>query len=149
MGRCYRAFALLGRERLLAAGGGGGGVTEPFEHEGSNTRRLDRVESDVSSLTSAVGELRGDVRSFGQILARIENSIASNEGREERARLARQPNALAYASAIFGLFSASIGGAWLIGGQLSRLDERDIQRDRQLLHIERDIDQLQKRGGTT
>lgn len=44
MGRCYRTQPLLGRERLRAAGGGG--VTEPFEHEGRNKRRLDRVESE-------------------------------------------------------------------------------------------------------
>ncbi|MFN3991271.1 MAG: hypothetical protein ACK4IS_13565 [Erythrobacter sp.] len=115
-------------------------MTAPLEHEGSTTRRLDRVESDVSALATAVSDLRGDVRGFGQVLVRIENSITNNEGRMERERLAKQPNALAFASAMFTVLVTLIGGAWVISGQLSRLDERDIQRDKQVERIEELLD---------
>ena len=109
---------------------------EPFEHEGTNTRRLDRVETDVAALTSGFADLRGDVRAVSEVLRRIEGNITSRDGQAERERLAKQPNALAMAATLFTIIASLVGGAWATSGQLARLDERTQLEQKRLDRLE-------------
>jgi hypothetical protein len=118
---------------------------EIFEHEGSTTRRLDRVESDVAALTTAVVKVESGLQNVSAVLGRIESSIVERDQREERVRLAKEPNPLAVGVAIFSVIVSLIGGAWTIGGQLSRLDARDLQRDAQLERMDRRTERLEDR----
>lgn len=120
-------------------------MPDSYEHEGSNTRRLDRVETEVDALRTVVAEVRGDMRSVIIGLGEIKDSLKTRDRQDEESRRAGRPNIVAIVAVLVSIVSAMIGGAWVIGGLTARLDERDLQRDRQMARMEREIDRLESR----
>jgi len=116
-------------------------VPAPLDHSGSTERRLDRVETDVAALSSAMSGVQHEVRGFGQSLATI---IETLKTRDQDARAAKV-NPLALASVLVTIILALITGAWATGSQYARLDERDIQRDRQVAQMQREIEKQDRR----
>ena len=118
---------------------------DPYAHDGSNTRRLDRVETEVDALRGVVSEVRSDIRSVVVAVGEIKDSLKTRDSREAEERHASRPNIYAISAVLFSVLSALIGGAWIIGGTTARLDERDIQRDKQLARIELEMDRIEAR----
>lgn len=116
----------------------------PFEHEGSTTRRLDRVESDVAALTTAVIKVESGLQNVSTVLSRIETSISANEGREERERIAKQPKTEAIVAILVTLILALIAGAWQISGTTATLHERSVQNADKIKALQSDFDELRK-----
>jgi len=125
----------------------------------SDQARIDRVEGDVAtirgevgSLTREVGGLKADVKGLGSILGRIEQGVTRAQEKSEERDERSKPNLIAVISVLITIIATLVGGAWLVGGQLARLDERDARRDVELgvmrLQIERnDQRQWQQRFG--
>lgn len=93
--------------------------------------RLDRVETEVSSIRTDIGGLKseltglkGDVRGLGSILQRIEEGVSQAQQRFETDKRDNRINPVAMASVLITIISILVGGAWLIGGQLSGLAVR-------------------------
>lgn len=120
-------------------------TADNMSHEGSNTRRLDRVETEVSEIRSGLTELRTELRGLGQFMSRIERALESRDAQEVVERQASRPNIIAIAAVLFSIVSALIGGAWIVGGQTARFDERDHQRDREVARIVRELDRVEAR----
>jgi hypothetical protein len=110
--------------------------------EESHGPRLDRVEKEVSTIGADVGGLKSDMaglksdmRGFGGILNRIEQGIAQAHQRFDDDKQASRLNPIAMASVLVTIISIIVGGAWLISGQLSRLDERSLRRDMEIIEM--------------
>lgn len=108
------------------------------QNDGSSAR-LDRVESEVGAIRTEmggikadVGGLTSDVRALGGILGRIERGVEAAQAKTEEKEQASRPNMLAIISVLISIISVLIGGAWMISGNMSRMDERDKMRDREL-----------------
>lgn len=106
---------------------------------GVHGQRLDRVENevqairgDMSTLTSEVGGLKADVKGLGAILGRIEQGVLRAQEKTEEREAASKPNLVAVVSVLITIISIIVGGAWLISGQLSRMDERSVWIQRQI-----------------
>lgn len=121
----------------------------------NQTGRLDRVETEVSTIRSEmgsvirdVGSLKADVRGLGSVLGRIEQSMLRAQDRDENKEDRSKPNVVAIISVLITIISIIVGGAWVIGGQLARQDERSVW-------IERIVSKSEQRlwvghnGGTT
>lgn len=99
----------------------------------SHATRIDRVETEVSSirtdisgLTVEMTGLKSDVRGLGSILGRIEESVNQSQTRYDSDKQSNRLNPVAMASVFITIISILVGGAWLIGGQLARQDERSM-----------------------
>ncbi len=79
--------------------------------------RLGRVESEVAGL-------KADVRSLGEVLGRIESGVLRAQEQAEHREQLSKPNVTAMISILITMISIIVGGAWIIGGSLSRQDER-------------------------
>lgn len=104
-----------------------------------NSARLDRVETEVLTIRTEmggikadVGGLTSDVRALGGILGRIERGVEAAQAKHEEKEQASKPNMLAIVSVLITIISIIVGGAWMISGNISRMDERDKMRDREL-----------------
>jgi uncharacterized protein (UPF0335 family) len=93
--------------------------------------RIERVETEVqtvrtemATLTRDVGGLKADVKGLGSILGRIEQGVLRAQEKSEERDLAGKPNLVAVVSVLITIISIIVGGAWLISGQLARMDER-------------------------
>lgn len=127
-------------------------ATEPLDHSGSASQRMDRIETQVSTLSStvtalstALGEFRGELRTVAASLASIVSNLEKRDREEAEAQRASKPNVVAIIAVMVTIISALIGGAWLISGQLSRFDERDLQRDKQVAKMQLEIQTLERR----
>jgi hypothetical protein len=110
-------------------------VTEQANHDA----RIGRVESEMGGLRQEVGTLttdmvglKSDVKGLGGILGRIEEGVLRAQQKSEEKESASRPNFIAVISILITIISIIVGGAWAISGQLSRMDERDLQRNREL-----------------
>lgn len=112
----------------------------------TNATRLDRVETEVSVIRSEMGGLKADVRSLGAVLSRIEAGVAKAQERTEERDERSKPNLIAVISVLITIISIIVGGAWVIGGQLARLDERSLSRDREMVRVHQDM-RDQRNGG--
>lgn len=121
-------------------GSGAGGFTNVSDV--AHGARLDRVETEVSTIRSEMSGLKADVRGLGTILSRIEDGVLRAQERAENREAAGRPSLVAVVSILITIIATLVGGAWLVGGQLARLDERSVQR-------EKDVDRLwgEIRGG--
>lgn len=79
--------------------------------------RLGRVESEVAGL-------KADVRGLGEVLGRIESGVLRAQEQAEHREQLSKPNITALISILITMISIIVGGAWIIGGSLSRQDER-------------------------
>lgn len=118
---------------------------EPFSHDGSNTRRLDRVESDVASLSSSLTKVEAKIDGFGAVLGEIKEGIKTRDHREAQSELAKRPSIVAIISVLATVVAGLIGGAWVIGYALGSLNERDEQRDKEVSRMHGEIDRLEAR----
>ena len=105
--------------------------------------RLDRVESEVQTITRDMGTLKtdmsglkSDVRGLGSILNRIEQGVASAQQRFDDDKSAARLNPIALATVLITIISILVGGAWLVGGTQARLDERSIHQQQMIDRIE-------------
>lgn len=101
--------------------------------------RIGRVESEVSTirgemgaLTGEVTSLKADVKGLGGILGRIEQGVLRAQEKSEEREVAGKPNLVAIVSVLITIISIIVGGAWLISGQLARMDERGHWIEKQL-----------------
>lgn len=113
----------------------GGRVVDQQGVNGGHTR-LDRLESDVITIRGEMGglktemaEVKSDVRGLGAILSRIEQGVTESQRQASTRELAGRPNLMAIISVLVTIISILVGGAWLVGGSLARLEERSIRRD--------------------
>jgi hypothetical protein len=114
--------------------------------------RIVRVESEVQSLRDGMGQLstdlgnlKADVKGLASILGRIEQGVLRAQERSDEREVAGKPSIVALVSVLITVISIIVGGAWLISGQLSRMDERSIWIQRQ---IERNEQRLWLGRGT-
>lgn len=123
--------------------------------------RIDQVENemkvigtDVAGLKSDMSGLKADMRGFGTILQRIDDGVKDAMNRVETDKAAARLNPTAVASVLMTLISIIVGGAWLVSGQIARLDERDLRRDIEVIEMNKRIDRVDVRqwqdvkGGT-
>lgn len=101
--------------------------------------RIGRVENEVSAirgemgaLTTEVTGLKADVKGLGGILGRIEQGVLRAQERADEREVAGKPNLVAIVSVLITIISIIVGGAWLISGQLARMDERGHWIEKQL-----------------
>lgn len=99
--------------------------------------RLDKVESEVSTIRTEMAGLKSDVRGLGSILSRIEQGVASAQQRFDDDKHASRVNPIALATVLLAIITTLIGGAWLIGGELARQDEQNIYQQRTIDTTER------------
>ncbi len=93
--------------------------------------RIANVEGEVRSLHQAVGAIstdltgvKADVKGLGSILSRIEQGVLRSQEQAEHREQLSKPNVTAMISILITMISIIVGGAWIIGGSLSRQDER-------------------------
>lgn len=110
-----------------------------MEHVGSEAARLDRVETEVSSirteqlqLRDEVGGLKATVQSFGAVLTRIEDGIVRAQERDDHAKERSRPNITAVISVLVTIILALVGGSWVTAGQIARQDERALAQVREM-----------------
>lgn len=106
---------------------------------GDHDARIGRVESEVQTVRSEMSSLAGevtivksDVKGLGAILGRIEQGVLRAQEKSEERDLASKPNLVAVVSVLITIISIIVGGAWVIGSQLARQDERSIGLQRQI-----------------
>lgn len=114
-------------------------------HAGTTIQRLDRVEIEVSEIRTGMAEMRSELRGLSGFMSRIERALESRDRDDAEDRKASRPNIIAIVAVLISIISALIGGAWLIGGQNARFDERDRQRDRELARVITELDRVEAR----
>jgi hypothetical protein len=120
-------------------------MTEPRAYEGTNTARLDRVETEVAGLGRQLTEVRSDVRNFGGVLERIETTLRDKDNQVVRAQEADRSKQLPMIALLVTLTLAIVGGGIAYGSSTARLDERGIQNDKQVMQMHHEIDRLSDR----
>lgn len=95
--------------------------------------RLTRVENEVEAVRGDLGGIKTEVagiktgmRGLGDILQRIEQSVATAQERHDDERRASRLNPIAFASILITIITILVGGAWTISGELARQDERSV-----------------------
>lgn len=111
--------------------------------EVGHSQRLDKVETEVSTIRTEMGGLKSEMsglkagmRGLGDVLERIESSVASAQQQWQDDKQASRINPIALASVLISIISILIGGAWLVSGAISRGDERSIQQQKYLDRME-------------
>lgn len=99
----------------------------------------------MGGLKADLGNLTGDVRALGGILGRIEQGVSRAQEKSEEREHANKPNLIAVVSVLISIISILIGGAWLVGGSLARLDERSIRRDLEMDRMYNAMDRIDER----
>lgn len=99
--------------------------------EETHSVRLDRVESEVGAMRSDMGGLRtevsnvqADVRSLGTILKRIEEGMLRAQDQQDQKEAQSRHSPVAVATVLITFMSMLVGGAWMIGSNAARMDER-------------------------
>ena len=90
------------------------------------------IRSEMGGLKTEVGVVRADVKGLGAILNRIEQGILRAQEQQDHREAQGKPNLVAVVSVLITLISIIVGGAWMISGQLSRMDERSVWVQRQI-----------------
>jgi hypothetical protein len=122
------------------------------EHQGTDTARLDRVEHEVGAirgemgaLTTEMGNIKADVRGLGAILSRIEVGVSKAQERADNREDRGKPNVTAVVSILISIFFTLVTGAWFVGGNLARVDERSIHQSREASRMWVEIDRAERR----
>jgi hypothetical protein len=112
--------------------------------EGIDATRLDRVETEVATIRFEMGDLKSevtsvkaDIHALGGILSRIEESVKDAHSEQSQRDQRSRPNLIAVVSVLITIVSILVGGAWTIGSDLARHDERSVWMMRELAKIER------------
>jgi hypothetical protein len=102
----------------------------------------------VAGIRGDVNRIQADVKSLGSILERIEVGVLrSQEQQEEREQRSKQ-SPVAIATVIITVMSMLVGGAWISGSNIARLDERSLWLERNQERVEQHLwDARQDRGG--
>jgi hypothetical protein len=119
-----------------------GAHTVTVEAHGS---RLDKVETEVSTIRTEVVGLQVQMRGFGEILQRIESGISVAQQQAIEDKHASRLNPVALAAILITIITTLVGGAWLVGGELARHDERSQFQQHTIDQIEQR--QWDQRGG--
>lgn len=98
--------------------------------------RLTRVESEVSGIKNDVTDLKGQMRGFGNILERIERGISVAQKQAVEDKNASRLNPIAMSAILITIISTLVGGAWIVGGDLARHDERSEYQQKTIDRIE-------------
>jgi hypothetical protein len=106
--------------------------------EEAHSVRLDRVEGEVGAIRSEMSGMRtdmsqvqADVKGLGAILSRIEQGVLrAQEQQDQREALAKH-SPVAIATVLVTIMSLLVGGAWMIGSNVARVDERSQWMERQ------------------
>lgn len=114
---------------------------------GIETARLERVEGEVSTIRNEMAGLKADMRSFGEILGRIEGAVAKAHERQDQKEVQSRPNIVAVSSVLVSIIFTLVTGAWLVGGQLARLDERSNHRASEIAQVVSDIRRIDAQRG--
>jgi hypothetical protein len=100
------------------------------EHHEARVARVETevqaIRGEMGALTGEVSGLKADVKGLGAILGRIEQGVLRAQERADEREVAGKPNLIAIVSVLITIISIIVGGAWLISGQLSRMDERSV-----------------------
>lgn len=112
--------------------------------------RISRVEGEVEAIRNDLGGiktemsgLKAGMRGLGDVLQRIEQSVASAQQQWQDDKQASRINPIALATVLISIISILVGGAWLVSGDLARHDERSIYQQRLIDKLER-----QQEGGS-
>lgn len=107
--------------------------------------RLTHVEGEIGGIKTAVAQLKTQMQGLGDILSRIEGGISQAQQQALEEKHASRVNPVALATVLVSIISVLIGGAWLVGGELARHDERSQYQQRMIDRIE--LRQWQQRPG--
>jgi hypothetical protein len=123
--------------------------------------RFGRIDTELSGFRQEIGGFRqemgvfsadmsgmkADMKAFGGILGRIESGVKDAQRQQQEEKSASRINPIALASVLVAIISTLVGGAWVIGGQLSRFDERSVQQQKLNDRTEQRLwDSLQREG---
>jgi hypothetical protein len=105
--------------------------------------RLDRVETEVQTITRDMGVLKTDMsglkagmRGLGDVLQRIEGGLSTAQQQWQDDKQASRINPIALATVLISIISILVGGAWLVSGSLARGDERSVQQQKVIDRME-------------
>lgn len=84
----------------------------------------------MTTLSGDLGLVKADVKAFGGILVRIEEGVNKAQERSDEKEIAGKPNLVAVISILITLISIIVGGAWMIGSNLARQEERAINQEK-------------------
>lgn len=124
------------------------GVEHHEARLGHVEKEVQTVRQEMTSLGRDVGTLKADVKGLGAILGRIEQGVLAAQEKYDARDLAGKPNIVAVVSVLITIISIIVGGAWLISGQLSRMDERSVWIQRQIDKNEQRLWNGRVNGGT-
>jgi hypothetical protein len=95
--------------------------------------RLDRVENEVGAIRSEMGGLKtemgrvqADVKGLGAILSRIEQGVLRAQEQQDQREIQARHSPVAIATVLITIMSMMVGGAWVIGSNVARMDERSV-----------------------
>jgi hypothetical protein len=104
--------------------------------EVEHATRLTRVESEVGGIKNDVTDLKAQMRGFGDILSRIESGISQAQQQALEDKHASRLNPIAMAAILITIITTLVGGAWIVGGELARHDERSQYQQRMIDRVE-------------
>jgi hypothetical protein len=114
--------------------------------EESHGIRLDRVESEVGAIRSEMtglrtdmGRVQADVKGLGAILGRIEEGVLRAQDQQDQREMRSKQSPVAIATVLITVMSMMVGGAWLVSGNIARMDERSIWVQRQQDRLEQRV----------
>lgn len=85
----------------------------------------------MGGLRTDMGRVQADVKGLSGILSRIEQGVLraqeQQDAKEERSR----HSPVAIATVLVTVMSMMVGGAWVIGGNVARMDERSMWLEHQ------------------
>lgn len=109
--------------------------------------RLTHVEGEIGGIKTAVAQLKIQMQGLGDILSRIEGGISQAQQQALEDKRGSRVNPVALATVLISIITVLIGGAWLVGGELARHDERSIHQQHMVDQIE--LRQWQQHTGGT
>lgn len=98
--------------------------------EAEHNTRLTRVEDEVGGIKNEVVGLKAQLRGFGDVLVRIEDGVKNYQQQWQDDKQAARINPIALTTILISIISILVGGAWLVSGNLARLDERSATQQR-------------------
>lgn len=121
--------------------------------EEAHSVRLDRVEGEVSGIRSEMGDIKtemgrvqADVRGLGAILTRIEQGVLRSQEQQDQREASSRHSPVAVATVLVTIMSLLVGGAWMAGSNIARLDERSTWEQRQEDRLEQRVWIVDHRG---
>lgn len=85
----------------------------------------------MGGLKTEMGRVQSDVKGLGAILSRIEQGMLRAQEQQDQREASSKHSPVAIATVLVTIMSLLVGGAWMIGSNISRMDERSIWVERE------------------